>query len=500
MPGKRSKGDKADGPILLANLKEDPANPDENPRAIDEEAIEGLGVSMSEFGDISGLTYNRRTDALVTGHQRMLSLLERHGDALQVEMTGEDTFAVITPDEKRFPGRIVDWDADRAAAAGLAANSPLLQGGFTPGLGTILDRLRRNIPGLHRPLLLEGLRKLEPRAEATGGDGEVKPDDVPTAPPETAASPGELWILGSHRIICGDATDPETWERLMGGGSAAMVFTDPPYGVSYKGVDRKGGQILGDDLRGDALAKMLKSAFSLGLRHSVKKAAWYIWHATITREDFLYAMTAAGIEERQYIVWSKPMVPGNGDYQSDFEPCFYAGRCGEKPEFYADRSEKTTWRFAYAETERITLDIGPGVVLQDGAGGQILITAKVPAAKRFRRLRVENGAQIQILAGGADGTIWEVARDGDGSHPTQKPVDLGRKAILNSSRAGEVVVDPFLGSGSTLIGAEMTGRACYGMELDPGYLHVILERWARFTGEDPVREDGETWASVRAAQ
>lgn len=134
------------------------------------------------------------------------------------------------------------------------------------------------------------------------------------------------------------------------------------------------------------------------------------------------------------------------------------------------------------------ISIGPGLLVSDGSGTEIYITSRAPTA-RTRHVRLEPGAALLLEAADSNDTVWEVSRDVQSpEHPTQKPVELARRAIENSSLPHEIVLDPFLGSGTTLIGAEVTGRACYGTELDPAYVDIIVGRWERFTGQKAQRQ------------
>lgn len=158
---------------------------------------------------------------------------------------------------------------------------------------------------------------------------------------------GDLWALGEHRVLCGDATDPENFKRLLGRKRAAVIFTDPPYGVSYEAASGSFAQIAGDNLRRDELAALLIPSLRNALKWSRPAAAFYIWHASSTREDFSFAMARAGLVELQYLIWAKPALTlGWADYQWAHEPCFYACRAGARAEFYGDRTESTVWRVA----------------------------------------------------------------------------------------------------------------------------------------------------------
>jgi len=268
-------------------------------------------------------------------------------------------------------------------------------------------------------------------------EGNTDPDAVPDAPEEPITKLGDLWILGNHRLLCGDSTNPQHVEKLMDGKRADMVFTDPPYGVSYE--DSKGRKIQNDQLTGENLQAFLQQAFACGITASSPNAPWFVWHASRFQREFENALNDCAIIVRQQIIWAKgegregtaevaaPAI-GRSDFRWLHEPCFYASP--GKPFNAGDR--KTT-------------------------------------------------------------TVWTVTRRTTGTvHPTQKPTDLIKIALENSSKAGQLILDLFGGSGSTLIACEQHHRKARLMELDPAYCDVIVQRWSEFTGKDAVlapRED-----------
>lgn len=203
------------------------------------------------------------------------------------------------------------------------------------------------------------------------------------------------------------------------------------------------------------------------------------------------ALKAVGLIERQYLIWVKPgFGQGHSDYRWAHEPCFYASRDGVKPKFYGDRAEPTVWRASLRRgTEGVVTVVGPGLILRDGAGGTLVITTKTVKGKKVRALRVDEKRPVLLAGEEPGGTVWEVGRDSATIHPTQKPVELARRALQNSSKEGEVVLDLFGGSGSTLIAAEVTNRQARLMELDPKYADAIIRRWEEFTGKKVVKED-----------
>ena len=326
--------------------------------------------------------------------------------------------------------------------------------------------------------ILDAIIGEEPDPEPQNQDQEHQQ----TLPP--MSKPGDLWLLGPHRLICGDATDEATIERLMNGEKASMVHTDPPYGVSYETQSGNFAMIKNDDKTHDDLYyKLLLPAFRNYCKHTIPEAGFYIWHASSTRRDFEDAMTAAGLIEKQYIIWVKNGITlGRSDYQWAHEPCFYAAKDGESPNFYGDRAQHTVWRATTHQDGQLMTTIGSGIVLTDGTGGKLCITDQPPRGKKLRYIRMEQGKPIDLFQEDRMNTVWEVARETNTLHPTQKPVEIPIRAIENSSQPGDIVLDFFGGSGSTLMGAELTGRRCFSTELDPIYCDVIISRYVGQTG------------------
>jgi len=248
---------------------------------------------------------------------------------------------------------------------------------------------------------------------------EIIEDDVPEPPKEPITKPGDLWLLGRHRLLCGDATDPELVSKLMENQLADMIFTDPPYNVDYKG---SAGKIMNDNMTDDAFYCFLLDAFKNMAQKSKEGAPIYVCHADSESLNFRAAFKEAGWDLKQCIIWVKQQfVLGRQDYHWQHEPILYGWKPGAAHKFYGGRNQSTVWQF-----DR-------------------------PMASR--------------------------------EHPTMKPVNLCAKAIENSSKSGDIIIDFFGGSGSTLIAAEQLNRTCYMMELDPVYCDVIIKRWENFTGQ-----------------
>lgn len=399
-------------------------------------------------------------------------ILKGHGRRLGALQAAMKTFPVVQrfglPEEDKYVMRIGD-------------NQVALLAGWDRELIRMdAERLKLGDYGIS----LLGFSEAQRRG--MGLDGTIlqtqDPELIPEPPKKPVVQVGDVWICDHHRIVCGDATSPTTWKTLFGSDRAAMIFTDPPYGVSY--TNGKFDVIQGDHKRRDDLYKMFVASLREMTKHANDRAAFYIWHADWTREDFSDAMKAAGLVERQHLLWVKPAFAfGHSDYQWQHEPCFYASKADQKPAFYGQRAESTVWHAQLATAKDIAVTIGSGLILLDGEGGTLFVQSRAPKNKKLRQIRITKDGNV-FLSGAdrQDGTVWEVARDGAHEHPTQKPVELARRAIENSSQPGEIVADGFLGSFTTGIACEMTGRRCFGVEIDPIYAEVGIKRWEKFTG------------------
>ena len=271
---------------------------------------------------------------------------------------------------------------------------------------------------------------------------------------EPIALLGDVYMLGDHRLMCGDSTKPEDVEKLMAGDIADMVFTDPPYGVSYVGTNNLNGKewqmIANDDLRGDSLFQFLAHAFKNLADNLKSDGAFYVWFASCNHIEFETALKMAGLRVKQELIWDKGMVLGHSDYHWTYEPCLYGTHKDKNCTWYGDRTQKTF--LAMNRTE-------------------------------IRDLKKEE--LIDILLRLHEGrSCWRISRDNTTEyiHPTQKPIALAGRGIKNSSCAGQIVLDLFGGSGSTMMACEQLGRKARIMEFDPKYCDKIITRWERYTG------------------
>lgn len=315
-------------------------------------------------------------------------------------------------------------------------------------------------------LVIEELKGLSPEMfDLTGFDKDllIEPDEKDDEVPENVPSKtklGDLYELGQHRVLCGDSTQPEAVLRLMDGKKADMVFTDPPYNVNYSGSGKNTSEvILNDKMSTEEFSTFLVEAFKR-LTEIVKGGGGcYVFHSHKTASDFEKALNIVGFHIDTQLIWNKPSAGmGMNDYRTKHEPFYYCYLSKDDKVFYGDRTGNTIWKIPQDDNK---------------------------AFKWFKR-------QQESLEKG-NSTVWSMSRANvnDYVHPTQKPVELASTAIIKSSKVGDIVLDTFLGSGTTMISAEKTNRICYGMELDPKYCDVIVQRYVDYTGNENIKLNGE---------
>jgi DNA modification methylase len=371
-----------------------------NARTHPDEQVAQIAGSIAEFGFNVPCLVDER-GVLIAGHGRLIA----------AKRLGLSDVPVIRL------GHLTDA---QARAFRLADNRIALNAGWDEALlAAELGRLKED--GVDLELLGFGEDELDRLLDGldgeAGADGE---DDVPVPPTEAVTIPGDLWLLGAHRLLCGDATVATDVERLLDGKRPHLMVTDPPYGVEYDpnwrneaGVSAtaRTGKVSNDD-RAD-----WREAWSL-----FPGDAAYVWHSGVRSRTVIESLEACDFKIRAQIIWAKPrLVLGRGDYHWQHEPCFYAVR--NDAHWQGARDQTTLWTI--------------------GAGAE------------------EDEATV---------------------HGTQKPVECMRRPMINNSTRGELIYEPFAGSGSTLIAAESIGRVCLAMELDPRYCDVIIERFQRHTG------------------
>jgi len=260
-------------------------------------------------------------------------------------------------------------------------------------------------------------------------DGLTDPDEAPETPAEPVSKPGDVWILGRHRLMCGDSTSADDVDKLLAGVRPHLMVTDPPYGVEYDPAWRN------EALSGQ---KTKRTGMVLNDDRADWREAWalfpgdvaYVWHGALHAATVAVSLIACGFDIRSQIIWAKErLVLSRGHYHWMHEPCWYAVK--GKAHWSGDRKQVTIWN------------------------------------------------------------IPSKGQDADTIHGTQKPVECMKRPMENNSSPGQAVYEPFSGSGTTIIAAEITGRACLAMELNPAYVDVAVKRWEDFTGEKAVLEEGQ---------
>lgn len=393
-----------------------------NPRRITAKGLDDLKASMTRLGYTDPIAVN--TDGtIIGGHARKRVLKELKIKDVEVRvpsrpLTDREIEEAIIRLNKNIAG---EWDFDMLANA--FNTEDLIEWGFAAeefGIST------------------------------AGTEGLTDPDDIPEAPEEPRSVKGDVWLLGNHRLMCGDSTSADDVAKLLGGVKPLLMVTDPPYGVEYDPTwrDNAGGQF------GDGKAKMR------GKVENDNRADWteayalfpgdvaYVWHGGLHSPTVGMNLQSCGFTLRAQIIWRKPhFIMSRGNYHWQHEPCWYAVRITGKGHWSGDRKQTTIW---------------------DIAGMN-------PAGGTHKR------------------------EDGKTNHGTQKPVECMKRPIENNSSPGQAVYEPFSGSGTTIIAAEMTGRSCFAMELNEAYVDMAVTRWQQFTGKEATHaETGETF-STRAA-
>lgn len=380
-----------------------------NPRRNDK-AVDVVVESIKEFGFKNPIIADKN-NTIIAGHTRLLAAKKlgiKEVPIIKVEdLTEQQIKAFRLADNKT--AEFAEWD---------------------------MELLAQELEGLDD--IFTGFNEVE-IADILGLGNEVHEDafdvDVDAEAekiiePET--KPGDVWLLGRHRLMCGDATDPDEVNKLMDNQLADMIFTDPPYNVDYTGKTKDALTIKNDAMEDKNFRNFLVAAFKNMVDASKAGAPIYVCHADSEGLTFRSAFKEAGWDLKQCIIWVKQhFVMGRQDYHWQHEPILYGWKPGAAHKFYGGRNQSTVWQI-----DR-------------------------PMASR--------------------------------EHPTMKPVNLCAKAIENSSKSGDIIIDFFGGSGSTLIACEQLNRTCYMMELDPVYVDVIKKRWEHLTGLKAEKTDqGQT--------
>ena len=388
-----------------------------NARKIPPEAIDKVAASIREFGWRQPVVVDR-DGVIICGHTRLLAAHQLGLREAPVHVADS-----LTPAQVRAYRLLDNRSHDETAWDEDLLGLELLD---LKGMGVDLD-----LTGFDWPEIDELL------ARAGGAAGLTDPDAVPEIPETAVSAPGDVWILGPHRVACGDATSPRDVEKVLAGGLADMVFTDPPYNVDYTQPSSPPGRA-GRKIANDRLGLAFEEFLSAACRNllAATKGAIYVCMSSSEIHTLKRTFVDAGGHWSTFVIWAKnTFTLGRSDYQRQYEPILYGWKEGTH-HFWC-------------------------------------------------------GARDQ-------GDVWLVNKPvSNDLHPTMKPVEWIERAIVNSSKSRDTVLDVFGGSGSTLIACEKTGRYGRVIELDPRYVDTAVMRWQEFTGRDAVLEgDGRTFAAV----
>ncbi len=387
-----------------------------NARTHSDEQVAQIAGSIAEFGFVNPILIGE-DDVIIAGHGRLMA----------AHKLGLSEVPVI---------RLGHLSETQRRALVLADNKIAEQAGWDEELLRLeLEELQAEDFNLE--LTGFDFDEIDRLLQSGDGDssGNIEDDEVPEAPVETVSKLGDLWLLGSHRLLCGDATQLSDVERVLGGGLADLTFCDPPYNVDYAGgATRTSDRRIQNDNLGEGFYQFLYDACVNIL--TVTKGGTYICMSSSEIHTLQKAFVDAGGHWSTFIIWAKnTFTLGRADYQRQYEPILYGWKEGVD-HFWC-------------------------------------------------------GARDQ-------GDVWFIDRPTKNDlHPTMKPVALVERAIRNSSKSRDIVLDPFGGSGTTLIACEKTGRSARLIEMDPKYVDVIVQRWQEFTAlEATLEEDGRTFKSA----
>ena len=390
-----------------------------NARTHSDDQVAQIAASIAEFGF---------TNPILAGNDGII--VAGHGRLAAAQKLGLDVVPVVVLDHLSATQRRALVIADNRIAENASWDDAMLRIEIAALQD---DEFDVSLTGFDVDALAELMAGDEP-----DNDGQSDEDAVPEVGETPISRPGDVWIMGSHRLLCGDSTVAESYERLMQGDVADMVFTDPPYNVNYansakdkmRGKDRA---ILNDNL-GDGFYDFLLAALTPTVAHC--RGGIYVAMSSSELDVLQAAFRAAGGKWSTFVIWAKnTFTLGRADYQRQYEPILYGWPEGAQRHWCGDRDQGDVWNIKKPQKNDL--------------------------------------------------------------HPTMKPVELVERAIRNSSRPGDVVLDPFGGSGTTLIAAEKSGRTARLIELDPKYVDVIVRRWEDFTGKQAIREvaDQDVYAS-----
>lgn len=381
-----------------------------NARTHSDDQVAQIAASIAEFGF---------TNPILAGSDGVI--VAGHGRLAAAQKLGLDVVPVVVLDHLSPTQRRALVIADNRIAENAGWDDAMLRIEIAALQGDDFDL---SLTGFDADALAELMA-----GDESDGQGQTDDDAMPEMPETPVSRPGDVWLLGGHRLLCGDSTVADSYDRLLDGAPVDMVFTDPPYNVNYansakdkmRGKDRA---ILNDNL-GDGFYDFLLAALTPTIAHC--RGGIYVAMSSSELDVLQAAFRAAGGKWSTFIIWAKnTFTLGRADYQRQYEPILYGWPEGAQRHWCGDRDQGDVWNIRKPQKNDL--------------------------------------------------------------HPTMKPVELVERAIRNSSRPGNVVLDPFGGSGTTLIAAEKSGRLARLIELDPKYVDVIVRRWQGWTGKQATRE------------
>ena len=416
---------------------------EKNARTHSAEQVEQIARSMREFGFTNPILIDEQ-DRIIAGHGRLQA-----AQALRLDEVPVIILAGLTEAQRR--------------ALILADNKIALNSGWD------LKLLSEELADLKMEgfdLTLTGFSLEEIDGMTPEVVPEKDPDDAPDVPAEPKTKPGDVYVLGPHRLVCGDSTSMDNIDRLMQGALADVCWTDPPYNVAY---ETKAGKIANDDLDDGEFRDFLSGAYGCAFAALKPGAAIYVAHADTEGLNFRATFRAAGFKLSGCLIWRKDsLVLGRSDYQWQHEPILYGWKPGSRHRWYGGRKlttmidlDQERMPFKRRDDGRYEIRMGDTVMVIDGTA---TIEELVPSVINEPKPKRSDG------------------------HPTMKPVALIERMLRNSARPGDIVLDLFGGSGSTLMAAERLGMCARLSELDPGYCDVIVARWEAYTGRKAVLE------------
>ena len=386
-----------------------------NARTHSEAQVALIAGSIREYGFTNPVLVDG-ANGIIAGHGRVLA-------ARQLGLASVPTIELAHLTETQKQAYILA-DNRLAEAAGWDKDLLALELGDLRDLGVDLTALGFDLGELDTLL--------------NAGTPDPREDEVPDPPAVPVSQAGDLWLLGKHRLLCGDSTSASDVARLLNGVTPQLLVSDPPFGVNYDPAWRNRA----------GLSETKRTGKVLNDHRADWREAWalfpgdvaYVWHGALHATTVAESLVACGFAIRSQIIWAKErLVLSRGDYHWQHEPCWYAVRATGKGHWSGDRKQTTLWSIPSRDQDARTV------------------------------------------------------------HGTQKPVECMRRPMLNNASPGQAVYEPFSGSGSSIIAAETCGRACHAMELDPTYVDVAVTRWQAFTGKEAVLEgDGRSFAEIAA--